>query len=230
VRLAARLTGWDVDILTPPEFQAGIQRLDQTLKLIPGITQEHVDKIIALGLIDVRDIDEVGDSPLMEELGLDAATAVTAVERCGAEAKIVAVEQEVKKSAEAKAKAADRAALAGAARSASAAAAENPFRAALARAGSNGGEESAVADSEPLSMPGAMESAAGGAPEVVTHNERIGSSSDELSPEEQAIQGMTAASGDRKELDDEDGDTAALAEGRIEPPGSSRTESGVSDG
>ena len=32
VRLAARLTGWDVDILTPPEFQAGVQRLDQTLK------------------------------------------------------------------------------------------------------------------------------------------------------------------------------------------------------
>jgi N utilization substance protein A len=32
VRLAARLTGWDIDILTPPEFQNGVQRLDQTLK------------------------------------------------------------------------------------------------------------------------------------------------------------------------------------------------------
>ena len=41
VRLAARLTGWDIDILTPPEFQAGVQRLDQTLKSIEGITQEH---------------------------------------------------------------------------------------------------------------------------------------------------------------------------------------------
>ena len=30
VRLAARLTGWDVDILTPAEFQAGVKRLDQT--------------------------------------------------------------------------------------------------------------------------------------------------------------------------------------------------------
>ena len=29
VRLAARLTGWDIDILTPPEFQAGVQRLDR---------------------------------------------------------------------------------------------------------------------------------------------------------------------------------------------------------
>src|SRR5690606_19456373 len=52
VRLAARLTGWDIDILTPPEFQAGVQRLDETLKSIEGVTQETVDKVIALGLID----------------------------------------------------------------------------------------------------------------------------------------------------------------------------------
>src|SRR3954463_16008129 len=71
VRLAARLTGWDVDILTPAEFQAGVKRLDQTLKSIEGINQEHVDKIVALGLIDVRDIEEVGTGPLMEEVGLE---------------------------------------------------------------------------------------------------------------------------------------------------------------
>src|SRR5687767_7281368 len=74
VRLAARLTGWDIDILTPPEFQNGVQRLDQTLKGL-GIGQEMVDKVIALGLIDVRDIEEVGVGPLMEELGLDDAMA-----------------------------------------------------------------------------------------------------------------------------------------------------------
>ena len=71
VRLAARLTGWDVDILTPAEFQAGVQRLDLTLKSVEGVTQEMVDKLIALGLIDVRDIEEVGVGPLMAELGLD---------------------------------------------------------------------------------------------------------------------------------------------------------------
>src|SRR5687767_2520852 len=75
VRLAARLTGWDIDILTPPEFQNGVARLDQTLKSIEGITQEMVDKVIALGLIDVRDIEEVGTGPLMEELGLGEETA-----------------------------------------------------------------------------------------------------------------------------------------------------------
>src|SRR5205814_6229542 len=52
VRLAARLTGWDIDILTPVEFQKGVARLDQTLKTLEGVTQEMVDKIIALGLVD----------------------------------------------------------------------------------------------------------------------------------------------------------------------------------
>src|SRR5256884_1063567 len=115
VRLAARLTGWDIDILTPPEFQNGVQRLDLTLKSIEGMTQEHIDKAIALGLIDVRDIEEVGSGPLMEELGLDEALAQIVVDKCAAEAKIVAKEQEEKKAAEAKKKAADRAAFEGAA-------------------------------------------------------------------------------------------------------------------
>src|SRR3954470_23783683 len=114
VRLGARLTGWDIDILTPPEFQKGVERLDQTLKAIEGITQEMVDKIIALGLIDVRDIEEVGEGPLMEELGLDEETATKVVDRCAEEAKIVAVEQEAKKKTEAAEKARLAAAFAGA--------------------------------------------------------------------------------------------------------------------
>src|SRR3954470_9966499 len=105
VRLAARLTGWDVDILTPVEFQNGSQRLDATLKSIEGFPQDKVDKVIALGLIDVRDIEEVGAGPLMEELGIEESVANAAVEKCAAEAKIVAVEQEKKKAEAARAKA-----------------------------------------------------------------------------------------------------------------------------
>src|SRR6187402_1620904 len=71
VRLAARLTGWDVDIITPPEFQAGTARLLATLKTIEGVTQEMIDKIIAMGLIDVRDVEEVGVDPLREELQME---------------------------------------------------------------------------------------------------------------------------------------------------------------
>src|SRR3984957_9978887 len=112
VRLAARLTGWDIDILTPGEFQNNVKRLEETLKGIEGVVSEMVDKVIVLGLIDVRDLEEVGIGPLMEELGLEEETAQRVVERCAAEAKIVAVEQEAKKIADASAKAKEAAAVA----------------------------------------------------------------------------------------------------------------------
>jgi transcription termination/antitermination protein NusA len=106
VRLAARLTGWDVDIATPPEFQANIQRLERTLQEVEGIAREMIDKIIALGMIDVRDVEEVGEQTLMDDVGLDADLAERVVDRCIEEAKIVNKEQEEKKRADAKAKAA----------------------------------------------------------------------------------------------------------------------------
>jgi N utilization substance protein A len=225
VRLAARLTGWDIDILTPPEFQNGVQRLDQTLKSIEGITQEHIDKAIALGLIDVRDIEEVGTGPLMEELGLDEALAQIVVDRCAAEAKVVAKEQEEKKAAEAKKKAEDRAAFEAAGmRGVNAEAFANPLL--PQGGGTTAAGEEAAAPSEALEnegasehVPGAMEAAEGGAPEIVVHDEKTFASGDELSPEEAAVQGVVhVPASSEPALEDEGQDTTDLAEGRIQPP------------
>jgi N utilization substance protein A len=203
VRLAARLTGWDVDILTPPEFQAGVQRLDKVLKSVAGVSQEMVDKVIALGLIDVRDIEEVGSSPLMEELGLTEEIAQQVVDKAAAEAKVVAVEQEAKRSADASARSArsDR---------------PNPLEAALASDG-----QPAEEAGEASTLPGSMEAAPGGAPEVVMHSMKSLASGEELSPEEKAIHPPDLdedADEDQKEYSDEDAETAALAEGRAAPP------------
>ncbi len=99
VRLAARLTGWDVDILTPPEFKKAITRLDATLKSVEGITQEMVDRIIALGLIDVRDVEEVGETPLQNDVGMSEELAESVVDRCIEEAKLVIKETEAEKAA-----------------------------------------------------------------------------------------------------------------------------------
>jgi N utilization substance protein A len=70
VRLAARLTGWDIDILTPPEFAKGLEILGETLRPIEGVTDEMLDKIGALGMISVFDIEEIGHQILVEELGI----------------------------------------------------------------------------------------------------------------------------------------------------------------
>ncbi len=216
VRLAARLTGWDVDILTPPEFQAGVQRLDQTLKSVEGVTQETVDKIIALGLIDVRDIEEVGIGPLMEELELDEDLANRIVERCTEEAKLVAAEQAAKKEAEARAKAG--------------ASDANAFLAALQGGGDaaegTAGDESEQDEAAGNTLPGAMEAVDGGAPEVITHKEQVLSPDDQLSPEEQAVSGAVAedANGVRNpsETPDEEANVQALAEGSEVPPDTTR--------
>ncbi|MCG3138700.1 MAG: hypothetical protein HJJLKODD_02568 [Phycisphaerae bacterium] len=72
VRLAARLTGWDIDILTPVEYNKGLDILEKTLKSIEGVEDVLVEKIMALGLITVGDLEDVGSDPLVTELEVDA--------------------------------------------------------------------------------------------------------------------------------------------------------------
>ncbi len=223
VRLAARLTGWDVDILTPVEFQAGVQRLEATLKSIEGFPTDAMDKVIALGLIDVRDIEEVGVEPLMEEAGLTEEVAQMVVERCGSEAKVVAAEQERKKSAMMMGRirgTPDLATLIGM-KGVDAPGASIPVQ--EPRAFQEGVEEPAAEGGD--RMPGAMESASGGAPEVTVHKEEA-VADDELSVEEQAVHvgsGLPAEEAKAGEAEEEP-DIAGLAEGRVAPPSSTREE------
>ena len=68
VRLAARLTGWDIDILTPDEYNQGIEQLTDCVKGVEGTDETLIDKLIALGVISVLDLDDVGSEPLVSEL------------------------------------------------------------------------------------------------------------------------------------------------------------------
>ena len=72
VRLAARLTGWDIDILTPDEYNQGVERLTNCVKSVEGADDTTVDKLIALGVISVADLDDVGVEPLVNELKINA--------------------------------------------------------------------------------------------------------------------------------------------------------------
>ena len=65
-----------------------------------------------------------------------------------------------------------------------------------------------------------MEAAEGGSPETVVHNMQSVVSEDDLSPEEQAMQGLPEAGVEEPVPADENDEAAALAEGRIEPPAS----------
>jgi N utilization substance protein A len=87
VRLAARLTGWDIDILTPDEYNQGIERLTACVKGVEGADDIVVDKLIALGIISVLDLDDVGAEPLVSELQLEADMAGRLVEAADKAAK-----------------------------------------------------------------------------------------------------------------------------------------------
>jgi N utilization substance protein A len=93
VRLAARLTGWDIDILTPAEFAKGLEILESTVRGIEGISNEMLDKMGALGIISVFDVEEVGVAVLEQELGLTPELAEHVVATCSERSKEVAEQQ-----------------------------------------------------------------------------------------------------------------------------------------
>jgi N utilization substance protein A len=112
VRLAARLTGWDIDIHTPKEYNRGLDRLATTLRKIEGVDEMMAERISLLGLISVADVQEVGVEPLVKELELTKELAEKIVQICTDEAKIVEKELAEEKAAAEVAKAAAQAAAA----------------------------------------------------------------------------------------------------------------------
>jgi len=81
------LTNWDIDILTPDEYNLGIERLTACIKTIEEADDNLVDKLIALGVISVSDLDDVGVEPLINELKIEANLAEKLIEAAGEEAK-----------------------------------------------------------------------------------------------------------------------------------------------
>ncbi len=106
VRLASRLTQWDVDILTPAEFNAGLDTLEKAILDVEGVDRQIVSQVIALGMVNVLDVEEVGAEPLINELRLDRDLAGRIIRRCAEEARRVA-EAQVERSAEAPAEPAE---------------------------------------------------------------------------------------------------------------------------
>ncbi|MAT81082.1 MAG: transcription termination factor NusA [Phycisphaerae bacterium] len=102
VRLAARLTGWDIDILTPAEFAKSLETLESTVRPIEGIEDTMLDRMGALGMISVFDVEEVGVEVLQSEVGMDEALSNTVAAVCAERAKEVAEQQQREKEEEEK--------------------------------------------------------------------------------------------------------------------------------
>ncbi|MEM6552886.1 MAG: transcription termination factor NusA [Planctomycetota bacterium] len=113
VRLAARLTNWDVDILTPAEYTKSLDIMEATLLTVEGFGDEYVDQLAALGVISVFDVEEVGADYLAETLHIDETLALNTVKAAAEKGKVVAVEQAKEKEEAEKARKAQQAAAMG---------------------------------------------------------------------------------------------------------------------
>lgn len=100
VRLAARLTGWDIDICTPAEYNKGLDDLMTTLKGVEGINDVLLDKLLAMGMVSLMDVREVGPDPLVKELSLEETVAGVIVEAAARGAERIAAEAVASKAAE----------------------------------------------------------------------------------------------------------------------------------
>ena len=99
VRLAARLTNWDVDILTPQEYTKSLDTMEETLKTVEGVSEDHIDRLAALGVISVFDVEEVGLDYLTETLQVDQATAQRLMDTAAEKAREVSEQQQKEKEA-----------------------------------------------------------------------------------------------------------------------------------
>lgn len=100
VRLGARLTGWDIDILTPADYDRNMDGMERVLTVIEGVDDVLLDKLLAMGVISVGDVKEVGAEPLVSELGIEQDLADKMVEAAKGAADGLAAEAAAAKTAE----------------------------------------------------------------------------------------------------------------------------------
>jgi hypothetical protein len=66
--------------------------LEKALRSIEGVDSTIVDQIMAIGMVNVLDVEGVGAEPLVSELGMDSELAKKIIARCSQEAKLVAAQ------------------------------------------------------------------------------------------------------------------------------------------
>lgn len=71
VRLASKLVGWDIEIMTVDELNEGIERAQNWFLQIPGVTEELVERFIEEGFLSFDDLTFVEAAELAEMAGTD---------------------------------------------------------------------------------------------------------------------------------------------------------------
>jgi transcription termination/antitermination protein NusA len=113
VRLAARLTGWNIDILTPGEYESQRTKAVEQLASLPSVGEDMARDLVSLGYISLADIAEAKPEELARMSGATPDQAKDII----AQAAVLMADSEVREAAEkvARAEAAEASASAAAA-------------------------------------------------------------------------------------------------------------------
>lgn len=71
VRLASKLVGWDIEIMTVDELNEGIDRAQHWFLQLPGVKEEQVERLIEEGFLSFDDLTFVEAAELAELAGVD---------------------------------------------------------------------------------------------------------------------------------------------------------------
>ena len=71
VRLASKLVGWDIEIMTMDELNEGIGKAEEWFQQIPNVTQEMVERFIEEGFLSFDDLTFMEPAELGELVGID---------------------------------------------------------------------------------------------------------------------------------------------------------------
>jgi N utilization substance protein A len=70
VRLASKLVGWDIEIMTADELSEGIERAENWFRQIPGVSDEQVEAFIEEGFLSYDDLTFLEPAELAELAGV----------------------------------------------------------------------------------------------------------------------------------------------------------------
>jgi N utilization substance protein A len=86
VRLASKLCGWDIEIMTREELDEQIGRAITGFSSIEGVTEELAEKLVGEGFLSYDDLSIIEPTDLMEMGGLSEEDAMTITETAEAQA------------------------------------------------------------------------------------------------------------------------------------------------
>jgi N utilization substance protein A len=106
VRLASKLVGWDIEIMTHDELNEGIERAEGWFRQIPGVADELVEVFIEEGFLSYDDLTFLEPAQLAELAGVTEEQADAMIVFAEESAERVEEETRVRRAAEAEARAA----------------------------------------------------------------------------------------------------------------------------